>query len=230
MARLPRLALDGELHHVLLRGHDGRAIARDEADRAKLLDTVIALTRQNRVALHAYVLLEQRLQLLVTPEEGASLPRLMQSFGRSYVRYFNDRHACRGTLWEGRYRSTILQAELYLLPAMVELDLAAVRERLCVQAEDYRWSSYRHYAGLEMRAGLTPHPLVWVLGNTPFDREAAYREHVAAAALVELGTTAGSAFDSGWALGNAEFLHRLEMRAGRRVGRSLPGRPRKKKA
>jgi len=152
----------------------------------------------------------------------------MQALGRRYVRHFNDAHGRSGTLWEGRYRAAVLQAERYLLPCLVYFDLNPVRDGLVVQAQDYPWSSHGHYAGLRVDKCLTPHPLVWKLGNTPFDRESRYRDKVA------LGLSAREQLDltesalSGWALGDPEFVARLQQLSPRRLTKGAPGRPPRK--
>ena len=226
MARLARLAIDGALHHVALRGHDGRPVVADDADRARLLGVVGAHAAAHRVALHAYLVMEGGVELLLTPPEGADLPRYMQAIGRSYVRYFNDRHHRRGTLWEGRYRSTVLQADRFLFDAMANFDLRPVQAGLVERAQDFAWSSHQHYAGLQHDRALTPHALIWSLGNTPFARESAYRDLVERGISAERSVELDRAFDSGWALGDDAFLTQLQSTTGRRLSPALPGRPR----
>ena len=112
---------------------------------------------------------------------------MMQAVGRRYVRYFNQRQARTGTLWEGRYRSTLIQAERYLLACMAYIDLNPVRAGMVAEPGDYPWSSHAHYVGLRNDRLVTPHPLYWELGNTPFARDAAYAE------LVRSGISAAAA-------------------------------------
>ena len=151
--------------------------------------------------------------------------RLMQSLGRSYVRRFNLRHGRSGTLWEGRYRSTVIDSERYLLACMVYIDLNPVRAGMVPAAELYPWSSHAHYIGLRHDKWLTPHPLVWSLGNTPFAREAAYaelvRQGLSAARQRELSESALQ----GWPLGGAGFLARLREQTSRRLEKGRAGRP-----
>ena len=116
--------------------------------------------------------------LLATPQTAEALPQMMQSVGRSYVRYFNDSQKRSGTLWEGRYKSTLIQTDRYLLACMAYIDLNPVRGGLVALPKDYAWSSHGHYTGLRADKLITPHPLVWALGNTPFAREAAYADLV----------------------------------------------------
>ena len=225
MARLPRLSLPGYPHHIIQRGNNRQAIATCAADYQTLLALIEDNARKFFVAIHAYVLMENHFHLLATPETAEALPQMMQAIGRRYVRYFNDSQDRSGTLWEGRYRSTVLQPEAWLLACMAYMDLNPVRHGLVAQARDYPWSSHGHYAGLRMDRLVTPHPLFWTLGNTPFAREAAYAEmvHGGVAAEQQLALTQSTL--SGWALGDAVFVADLQTRTGRRVSRLAAGRP-----
>ena len=225
MARLSRLTLPGHPHHVIQRGNNRQAIFASAADYQMMLDLLDENARKFAVAIHAYVLMDNHFHLLATPETAEGLPQMMQAVGRRYVRYFNDRQKRSGTLWEGRYKSTLIQTERYLLACMVYIDLNPVRAAMVGQARDYAWSSHAHYIGLRMDKLVTPHPLAWELGNTPFAREAAYAE------LVQAGVTTGqqqALTDSalrGWALGEPEFVKKLQQMTQRRVSKSAAGRP-----
>lgn len=228
MARLPRLSLPGYPHHVILRGNNRQAIFSCPADYQTLLDLIEENARKSGVAVHAYVLMSNHFHLLVTPEAADSLPRMMQAVGRRYVRYFNDRQGRSGTLWEGRYRSTPIQAETYLLTCMAYMDLNPVRAGLVAEARDYPWSSHGHYIGLRSDRLVTPHPLFWTLGNTPFAREAAYADMVRVGVSASQQAALTESALSGWALGNADFLTDLQKRTERRVVKTRVGRPARK--
>ncbi|MGH8337532.1 MAG: transposase, partial [Gammaproteobacteria bacterium] len=115
MARLPRLTIPGYPHHVIQRGNNRQAIFASAGDRQMLLDLLLDNARKFGVALHAYVLMTNHFHLLATPQSADALPQMMQAVGRRYVRYFNDAQGRSGTLWEGRYRSTLIQTDRYLL-------------------------------------------------------------------------------------------------------------------
>src|SRR5207237_6770534 len=110
------------------------------------------------VAVHAYVLMTNHVHLLVTPEQEDGLSRFMQALGRRYVRWFNDRHQRTGTLWEGRFRSTVVAADRYLLACMRYIELHPVRAGLSANATEYRWSSNAHHVGLSMDPLISDHP------------------------------------------------------------------------
>ena len=225
MARLPRLTLPGYPHHVIQRGNNRQAIFAKTADYQRLLDLLDDNARQFEVAIHAYVLMSNHFHLLVTPQTSDGLPQMMQAVGRRYVRYFNDSQQRSGTLWEGRYRSTLIQTDRYLLACMAYIDLNPVRAGLVAQAADYPWTSHGHYIGRQMDKVVTPHPLVWALGNTPFAREAAYAELVQAGVNPVHQTALTQATLSGWALGEPDFVADLQKRTQRRVVKGQAGRP-----
>lgn len=226
MARLARLALGGLSHHVIQRGHNRQPVFVDTADRDFFLTQLEQASRQHGVDVHAYVLMENHFHLLVTPATDLALPRMMQALGRSYVRYFNNRHGRSGTLWEGRYRCTVLQAQRYALACMAYIDLNPVRFGVVQRSGDYAWSSYGHYAGLRNERLLTPLPGYWALGNTPFAREAAYADLVARGNAAEVDAALAESAIRGWALGDADFLSELQRKTIRRVAKARPGRPR----
>ena len=122
MARLPRLTIPGQPHYVVQRGNNLQAIFVDGQDYASMKDLLREMGRRFGVEMHAFILLPNQLHLLLTPQTAQSLPQFMQSVGRTYVRTFNNRHGRSGTLWEGRYRATVLEAQAWLLPAMVVLE------------------------------------------------------------------------------------------------------------
>ncbi|MFZ3129437.1 MAG: transposase [Rhodoferax sp.] len=225
MARLPRLTLPGYPHHVIQRGNNRQPIFVTAADYEFLLELLDENARRFGVAIHAYVLMGNHFHLLVTPQTADGLPQMMQAVGRRYVRYFNDRQQRSGTLWEGRYKSTVIQAENYLLACMAYIDLNPVRAGMVAQARDYPWSSHGHYIGQRTDKLVTPHPLIWALGNTPFAREAAYAEWVrSGVGLVQQAALTDTAL-RGWALGEPEFVAELQKKTLRRVSKGQAGRP-----
>lgn len=225
MARLPRLTLPGCPHHVIQRGNNRQPIFASDQDRETLLALLAENAAKFKVAIHAYVLMDNHFHLLATPQTADGLSQMMQAVGRRYVRYFNDRQGRSGTLWEGRYKSTLIQTERYLLACMVYIDLNPVRAGLVDKARDYAWSSHAHYIGLRTDRLITPHSLFWQLGNTPFAREAAYAESVQAGLTAEQQSALTRSVLSGWALGEAEFVADLQKRTARRLTPAQAGRP-----
>lgn len=225
MARLPRLTVPGYPHHIIQRGNNRQAIFVSPDDYELLLSLIDEHARKQRVAVHAYVLMSNHFHLLATPETEEGIPQMMQAVGRRYVRNFNLRHARTGTLWEGRYRSTLIQAERHLLACMVYMDLNPVRASMVADPEDYRWSSHQHYIGRRADKLITPHPLYWELGNTPFARDEAYLALVRSGISDKEKQALTESAMRGWALGEPDYVADLQRRTARRVVRAQAGRP-----
>lgn len=225
MARLARLTLAGQVHHVMQRGNNRQPVVLDDADRQTLLDLFSEQAQRHRVGMHAYVLTDTEAQLLLTPASADGVPKMMQAVGRRYVRYFNGRHGRSGTLWEGRYRSTLIQPERHLLDCMTSMDLTPVRARLADDPASYEWSSHRHHIGQLHDKRITTHPLYWGLGNTPFAREAAYAELVRGGLSVPRIEAIANAVWHGWPLGDPAFVASLQQQTDRRLTRAKAGRP-----
>lgn len=227
MARLPRLVLPGQAHHLILRGNNRQAVVMDDADRRQFLDLLRDCARSHRLAIHAYVLMDNHLHLLATPEDELGLGKCVQSLGRRYVAWFNHKHGRTGTLWEGRYRATVIDSERYFLACMRYIELNPVRAGMCAAAEDYPWSSCASHLGRRSDPLLSEHLLYWTLGNTPFEREAAYR------ALLEEGCAESErqrftdATLKAWPLGSEAFLRSVAEQTQRRLEPLPRGRPRK---
>lgn len=227
MARLPRLTLPGYPHHIIQRGNNRQAIFAKAEDYQLWLELLQENAKKFAVDIHAYVLMSNHFHLLATPQTAEGVPQMMQAIGRRYVRYFNDSQKRTGTLWEGRYKSTLIQTDRYFLACMAYIDLNPVRAGLVAQAGDYPWSSHGHYIGLRADKLLVPHALVWSLGNTPFAREAAYAELVHAGISTMQQAALTDSVLQGWALGAPDFIADLQNRTPRRVSKGAPGRPNK---
>jgi len=225
MARLPRLTVPGYAHHLIQRGNNRQAIFASDADRRFLLELLTEHSKQCDVAVHAYVLMDNHFHLLATPTTSDGLAQMMQAVGRRYVRYFNARQKRTGTLWEGRFKSSLIQSERYLLACMAYIDLNPVRAGMVAQPGDFLWSSYAHHTGQRLQPWLTLHPLYWELGNTPFARELAYANLVQAGIASVQQTALTDATLRGWALGEPEFVADLQKRTERRVSKTTAGRP-----
>ena len=228
MARQPRLALPGYPHHVIQRGNNRQPIVLDEADRKMLYSLWLEESQRHKVAVNAYVLLDNHFHMLLTPPSDEAMSLMMQSVGRSYVRYFNKRHSRSGTLWEGRYKSSLIDSEAYLLTCMAYIDLNPVRAGMAESAEDFSWSSYKHLAGQNIDKLVTPHALYWDLGNTPFAREAAYAEFVAGGLSAATQKALTESALKGRVVGRPDFLRSLEKSTQRQILPQKSGRPFKK--
>lgn len=224
MARLPRLTVAEFAHHVIQRGNDRQPIFREPGDQERLLSLLADNAVREKVAIHAYVLMDNHFHLLVTPQTSTGVPRMMQGVGRTYVQYFNRRYHRTGTLWEGRYRATMVQTDRYCLACMAYIDLNPVRAGIVKRPDEHRWSSYGHYRGIRTDKLITSHPVYWQLGNTPFEREARYGELVEQGLALDMERSLTESTLKGWALGDDAFVADLEGRTSRRVLKAKPGR------
>ncbi len=226
MARLPRLALAGHPHHVIQRGLNREPIVRDDVDRARLLAEIQESAALHKVAIHAYVLMDNHFHLLATPETGEGLSLMMQSVGRRYVAAFNKRHQRSGTLWDGRFRAAPLEADAHLLACMRFIELNPQRSGyLLAGPQDYPWSSAAHHLGRRRDPLVLDHALYWSLGNTPFEREAAWRAWLEQGVSMDEGRRIMDSAHKGWPLGGAGFLRSLSDAQPRRIAPRPRGRP-----
>jgi putative transposase len=229
MARQPRLILPHQPHLILQRGNDNQTIFRDDEDYERFLDWLKECARLYKVAVHAYVLTPSQVILLATPSDQEGLALMMQKAGRHYVPWFNGKHGRSGTLFQGRFRTALVDAAPYLLACSRWVELAPVQAGLASDPRDYRWSSYAHHAGAHSDALVTDHTLYWSLGNTPFQREAAYTGLVEQGYGKEEGELIGTALAKGWPVGSHAFKAELEKKTKRQILPAKRGRPFKAK-
>lgn len=227
MARLPRLILSGQPHHIVLRGNNRQAIFFSDHDRQQLLTVLADAAAQYSVAVHAYVLMDNHFHLLLTPPASEALSRMMQALGRRYVGWFNARHQRSGTLWEGRFRAGLVEGDWHLLACMRYIELNPVRNGLCVEPAQWPWSSVAHHLGLTRQALITEHEQYWSLGNTPFEREHAYRAFVGQGVRPQEQALFTAAVLRGRPVGSPAFLQPLAVDHGHVVIKRPRGRPRK---
>jgi putative transposase len=173
MAR-PRLFIDGLSHHVTHRGNNRCDVFRDRADREMFLSYLRASSVKYRVTVHGFVLMTTHIHAQVTASDPDGLPRMMQSLGRRYVRYFNDRYHRTGTLWEGRYDASLILDERYWYRCLRYIERNPVRAGIVAVPGDYEWSSYRANALGTNDPLLTPHPLYVALGTDAQTRATAW--------------------------------------------------------
>jgi putative transposase len=225
MPRLARIAVPGYPHHLIQRGNNRQPVFVDDTDRSRYLELLREAAREHGVTIHAYVLMDNHVHLLATPERERALSDFMHKLGTRYVGWFNHRHQRSGTLWEGRFRSGLIDADSYLLTCIRYIELNPVRAGMVPAPADWRWSSARHHLGLDVDPLLTDHSIFWTLGNTPFEREVRYREFLLQPFPAEEARSFTKACLRGRALGSPAFLDR----AGQPAHPRKRGRPHKQK-
>lgn len=230
MARLPRLVLPNHPHHIIQEGNDRQLIFREDEDYQHFLGWLKDSAREFKVAVHAYVLMPNHLHLLASPSTEEGLARMMQRVGRYYVPWFNQKYQRLGGLFRGRFKTSLIDPDGYFLLCSRYIEFNPVRSGAVADPLDYPWSSYAHHAGVRQESLIIDHASYWDLGNTPFQREAAYialaRQPLSPAQLDSIN----QAVLKGWPLGSSAFKDQLQQKARRQVLPARRGRPFKTKA
>jgi len=227
MARLPRIDIPGAAQHVVVRGVDRRPCFFADGDRWGYLALLRDSATRCGCAVHAFVLMTNHVHLLLSADIAGAVSATMHRVGSAYVRHINRIHGRTGTLFEGRFRSSVVQTERYLLACMRYIELNPVRAGMVASPERYRWSSFRCNAGLAGNAWLSPHGVYLALGPTRALRIEAYRALFEA----EMDPADVDAIrlhaNKNCALGDAPFQAAIAMLAKRRSHVAPVGRPRR---
>ena len=217
MARLPRLNLPGIPQHVIQRGNNKQASFFNDKDYAVYLDKLKLYSKKYSVAVHSYVLMTNHVHLLVTPETEQGVSQMMQALGRYYVRYINQTYERTGTLWEGRYKSTLVDSDNYFLAVSRYIELNPVRVGMVAHPDEYPWSSYQRNALGKPIELITPHPLYQRLAKTEKTRQKRYTalfdKIIPDYTLEEIRHS----IDRAWVLGDERFKQKIEKQTGRRA-------------
>ena len=230
MARIPRIVVPGQALHIIQRGNNRQAVFYRVEDYCFYLETLQQAAVLHGCAIHAYVLMTNHVHLLATPECTEGPSRMIQAIGRRYVHYVNRCYRRTGTLWEGRFKSALINLERYFFTCVRYIELNPVRAGMVEHPGDYRWSSYRFNATGHQDAVITPHPLYEQLGSDTGARRSAYRGlfagHIDEVDLDRLrkGT------DKGEVIGNDRFREQMQALMERRVVRSRHGGDRRSAA
>jgi putative transposase len=217
MARLARLSVAGQAHYVVQTTVHGQRLAQDETDSRELLDALQAAAVARGVLLWGYAVLPQALHLIVCPPDDTSLGAMMQALGRRYVAAFNRRHGRRGALWGGRFRAALVEPGDWLLSALCHVDQLGLAQGGACSAP--------HHQGLRRDPLLSEPAEIWALGNTPFERESAYRNLMAQGVDGGRAEVLARAVHGTWVAGSPAFVAEIEARTGRRASPRRPGRP-----
>ncbi|MGZ8186402.1 MAG: transposase [Methylobacter sp.] len=227
MARLPRFVIPEQPQHVILRGNNRAEIFCTDGDYSFYLEKLKLACDKHGCSVHAYVLMTNHVHLLMTPHREQSLGKTIQRLGRYYVQYYNYCYRRTGTLWEGRYKATLIDSEAYLLTCMRYIELNPVRAGMVIEPADYPWSSYHHNTLGRLSDLVVPHPEYQHLGESNEARQTAYRElfkhYISENSITEIREATNKA----WVLGNDRFKQRIQEQLGRRVEPKARGGDRK---
>jgi len=210
---------------VIQRGNNRQVCFADEQDFTAYAGWLKGYSKKYQVDIHAWVLMTNHVHLLCTPRGQNAVSHMMQSLGRHYVRYFNFSYKRTGTLWEGRFKSCLVQEETYLIQLYRYIELNPVRAGMVEQPSDYVWSSYPINALGKVSELCTPHAVYLALGKDANERQASYRElfkhHVDGKLLEDIRLVV----NKGMALGSERFKTEIESLSGRRMTAKKMGRP-----
>lgn len=225
MPRTARLVLPSIPLHITQRGVNRAAIFLDDEDRLHYRRVLHDAFIEHGIALHAYVFMDNHVHMLATPIDAASLGRAMRLSGQHYVQYFNHRHGRSGTLWQGRFKSCLVQDDRHLMQVIRYIELNPVRAAMTTSAEAYRWSSvHAHLGGHDPL--LTQHPLFLAIGPTADVRGARHRAWLQEAIDDEEIATIRRYIAQERVLGNPRFQAMVAKTLGQHAEVRPEGRPR----
>lgn len=227
MPRKPHFMLPGVPVRVVQRGHSRAPVFFEEDDYRVYLNWLGEAAEKYTCAIHAYVLMTNHVHILTTPEQKDSISRMMQYTNRYYVPYINYHYGTSGSIWEGRYKASLVQEEDYLLACMRYIELNPVRAQMVHHPRHYRWSSYRKNGEGKTDKHVTPHSIYKGLGHTDAARRTAYRALFKAHIDQDALDTIRSAWQTGTPLGNAHFKDKVAQKLQMKIGYAQRGRPKK---
>lgn len=227
MPRRARLILPGVPMHLIQRGNNRQICFIAEEDYRYYLDWLKGYADKTGCRIHAYVLMNNHVHLLVSSDTQEGVGTMMKHLGQRYTQYVNRTYRRSGTLWEGRYRSCLTQEEDYFLTCQRYIELNPVRARMVDHPADYRWSSYRANAQGDEESLLQPHSVYLSLGADDLTRQRAYRDLFRYELEAGLVDEIRKATNGNYVLGDSRFAEQIEGVLKRRVQPGKPGRPRK---
>ena len=227
MARKSRVLIPGMLYHIIHKGHnDGECFFNEQCYRFYLKSFEDAINLYDG-KLHAYVLLNNLVHILITPASSKGIPRIMQTVGSRYTQYANKRFQRTGTLWDGRYKSCLVCAEEYLISCQLYIEYLPVLKGLVKNPGEYRWSSYCANALGYSKSIVTPHPIYINLGEDIGTRCTSYRILFNDKSKFTDLRKLGDKLEHNKYLGDSNFRLEVEKKLGSSLGYSKCGRPRK---
>ena len=230
MARQTRFVLPGHPQHVIQRGNNRSEIFIAKEDYQFYLEKLQDGCKKYSCDIHAYVLMTNHVHLLLTPHTENAIGKLMQYIGRYYVQYFNYQYRRTGTLWEGRYKATLIDSEKYLLTCYRYIELNPVRAGMVDRPGDYPWSSFGCNALGKADDVVVPHDLYLHLGNDQLARREAYAELFERELCEKTLSEIRQATNRSWLLGSDQFCESIkplinrQMQPKARGGNHMPNR------
>lgn len=227
MPRKTRMYVPGVPAHVVQRGNNREPCFFAQADYGFYLSALMDALERYEVELHAYVLMTNHVHLLMTPKHAEGISRVMQHVGRLYVRHVNETYVRTGTLWEGRHKASLIEAEDYLLSCYRYIELNPVRAGMVLSPDEYAWSSYRWHAWGQEDSLIVDHPIYLAMSPDAAQRQKNYRALFEAYVATDVLEVMRDALTANYPIGNSRFKERIMQELGRSIGQNRRGRPAK---
>lgn len=218
MARKPRVHAKGFTQHIIQRGRNREACFFADADYQYYLQVLAQAAEESGCDVHAYVLMTNHVHLLVTPSVDQGISLLMKSLGQRYTQYINYTYRRTGSVWEGRYKASVIDTERYLLTCYRYIELNPVRAGMTMLPSEYRWSSARWHGFAEMNSVINDHPLYLALGQDVEQRTGAYRQLFKVALDDDVLDKLGVVFNQEKVLGDSHFAEQIRQAVENKAG------------
>ncbi|MCF6300121.1 MAG: transposase [Proteobacteria bacterium] len=226
MPRKPRFFVPEIPNHIIQRGNNKEAVFYADEDYFTYKNILYESADKYGIRIHAYVLMTNHIHLLATAGTVDAISLLMQNIGRFYVPYINHKYKRTGTMWEGRFKSSLVDSDVYVLACMRYIELNPIRANMVDSPQEYKWSSYRANALGDHDRLIQAHESYQGLAYGKKKRQKAYSElflqHIDKSILQDIR----NCVQSGTPLGNAKFMRQIEQRLNKKVGQNIRGRPR----
>lgn len=230
LPRHPRLFVPHLPLHIVQRGHDRQPVFLQPADYEFYLSNLLETKLELDIRLLAYCLMTNHVHLILVPgDDVTGISKLVRVVAARHTRLVNRREGRTGTLWEGRFKASLIDFDRYLLACYRYVDLNPVRASMVATPEQYPWSSYRQLAALAYNRHLDSHDVYEALGEDPAQRGRVYRAFVARNVCDKELALIRTALRRNQLTGDRRFRQAIERQVGRRISARGPGRPPKGK-
>ena len=227
MPRQPRLVVAGYPHHIILRGNNRGTIFYNDEDRRFFISCLKDAKQKTKSKIYAYCLMTNHVHLLLEPSKEDGLASMIQSLGRKYVQYINRTHYRTGTLWEGRFKSSLVSKDEYLITCSRYIESNPIRAKIVKDLKDYLWSSFGFKTEGKPDNITDEDPTYLSLGKTEKERQINYKKHFLEEIPNKEVNTIRLSTQKGGIIGSKEFSNKIASVVGRDIVLRSRGRPKK---
>ncbi|MEP3348690.1 MAG: transposase [Marinomonas sp.] len=228
MPRKSRFFLPNVPVHIVQRGASRTPVFFEDEDYKAYAFWMKEAAKKYNIAIHAFVLMTNHVHILLTAQYGSEVSLFMQHIGRRYVPFINHKYGRSGSIWEGRFKSSLVQSEHYFINVMKYIELNPVRANMVDRPSLYRWSSFHHNAGIKQFSFISAHPTYNALGRNVKERALNYSQRIEEALNVHEISSIQAAWQTGTPLGDDDFKEEIETQLKQKIGQDYRGRPSQK--